>query len=392
VPGRSLPDTHVVSPLARGLYYPDGQMRDEVYNYGSYKQSKMFAAGVTCSDCHEPHAAKLRASDDGVCLQCHAADKYAAITHHHHEAVNRPLSCASCHMPERTYMVVDRRHDHSFRVPRPDLSAKLGTPNACNDCHADKSAQWAVSAIETWYGTNRKGWQRYAEAFHSAWTDQADAAALLGAVAGDANTPAFARASALTELAPYLSPANINLARSALADPDPMVRIGALDMLANVSPSQIWPLVAPLLTDSNRGVRIRAAALLATVPTASQPAGDREPCRPQNLAARRLYGRRATDADRPRHLAFGRRVGDEQLAGHRQLLRQRQGGAVDALRRPRRRNLFRHGQAGACAADRADETTVSFSISAASLQKSKRTRNWLPSTARCPVRVSITMR
>ena len=296
VPGRFLSDTHVVSPLARGLYYPDGQMRDEVYNYGSFKQSKMFAAGVTCGDCHEPHAAKLRAPGDGVCLQCHAPDKYAAESHQRHGSANPPLACVSCHMPERTYMVVDRRHDHSFRVPRPDLSVKLGTPNACNDCHADKSAQWAVSAIETWHGTNRRGWQRYAKAFHSAWTDQADAAALLGAVAGDANTPAFARASALTELAPYLSPANINLARRALADPDPMVRIGALDMLANVSPSQIWPLVAPLLTDSNRGVRIHAAALLAAVPSASQPPADREPFK---RAAAEFVAAQRLNADRP---------------------------------------------------------------------------------------------
>src|SRR5262249_31474350 len=152
---------------------------------------------------------------DGVCLQCHAADKYAAVTHHRHEAVQPPLACASCHMPERSYMVVDRRHDHSFRIPRPDLSAKLGTPNACNDCHADKSAQWAASAVEAGNGANRKGWQKSAEAFHPAWTGQADAAALLGVVAADPNTPPFARASALTELAPYVSPANINLARSA---------------------------------------------------------------------------------------------------------------------------------------------------------------------------------
>jgi predicted CXXCH cytochrome family protein len=296
VPGRSLSDTHVVSPLARGLYYPDGQMRDEVYNYGSFKQSKMFAAGVTCGDCHEPHTAKLRAPGDGVCLQCHASDKYASATHHRHEGANPPLACASCHMPERTYMVVDRRHDHSFRVPRPDLSARLGTPNACNDCHADKSAQWAASAIETWHGANRKGWQKYAEAFHSAWSDQIDAAALLAVVASDASTPAFARASALSELVPYVSPANINLARSALADPDPMVRIGALDMLANIPAAQIWPLVSPLLTDSNRGVRVRAAALLAAVPRASQPPADRqsfERAAAEFIAAQRL------NADRP---------------------------------------------------------------------------------------------
>src|SRR5262249_59595941 len=103
VPGRGLWDTHVVPPLARGLYHADGQMLDEVYTYGSFKQSKMFAAGVTCGDCHEPHAAKLRAPADGLCLQCHAADKYAAATHHRHEAASPPLACASCHMPARTY-------------------------------------------------------------------------------------------------------------------------------------------------------------------------------------------------------------------------------------------------------------------------------------------------
>jgi predicted CXXCH cytochrome family protein len=296
VPGRWLSDTHVVSPLARGLYHADGQMLDEVYNYGSFKQSKMFAAGVTCGDCHEPHAAKLRASGDGVCLQCHAADKYAAATHHHHEAASPPLACASCHMPERSYMVVDRRHDHGFRVPRPDLSAKLGTPNACNDCHGDKTAQWAASAIERWHGPHRKGLQNYAEAFHATWTGRSDAAALLGKVAADPSAPSFARASALTELAPRLSPANIGLARAGLSDPDPMVRIGALDMLANVSAAQIWPLVSPLLTDSNRGVRIRAAALLAAVPTASQPAADRE--RFERAAAEFIAAQRL-NADRP---------------------------------------------------------------------------------------------
>ncbi len=190
------------SPLSRGLYHADGQMLDEVYNYGSFKQSRMFAAGVTCSDCHEPHSAKLRAPDGGVCLQCHAAEKYTAVAHHHHEGVDPAPTCVSCHMPARTYMVVDVRHDHGFRIPRPDLSAKLGTPNACNDCHADKSPEWASAAIESWHGQNRKGFQNYAEAFRAAWSASADAPALLAAVASNAATPAIARASALTELAP----------------------------------------------------------------------------------------------------------------------------------------------------------------------------------------------
>jgi tetratricopeptide (TPR) repeat protein len=307
VPGRWLSDTHVVSPLAHGLYEADGQMRDEVYNYGSFKQSKMFAAGVTCSDCHEPHSGKLRASGDAVCQQCHAPEKYAAASHHHHAFPTNPpqagegrevapLACASCHMPARSYMVVDQRHDHSFRIPRPDLSAKLGTPNACNDCHADKPPQWAASAIESWYGAERKGFQRYAQAFHAAWTDQADAEALLSAVVADRNTPAFARAGALGALASHSSPAGIDLARSALSDPDPMVRIGALDMLANFPAAQLWPVVSPLLSDSSRGVRIRAAALLAAVPTAIQPGADRE--RFEHAAAEFVAAQRL-NADRP---------------------------------------------------------------------------------------------
>jgi Flp pilus assembly protein TadD len=296
VPGRPLSDTHLVATLTRGLYDADGQMRDEVYNYGSFKQSRMFAAGVTCSDCHEPHSAKLRAAADGVCRQCHAADKYAAASHHRHESAKSPPTCVSCHMPERTYMVVDRRHDHSLRVPRPDLSVKLGTPNACNDCHADKSAQWAAAAIEGWHGPQRKGFQNYAEAFQAAWSDRADAAAMLAAIAANPGVPGFVRASALTGLAPHVSAANVELARAGLSDRDPMVRIGALDMLAAVPAAQTWPLVAPLLADSSRGVRVRAAALLAAVPTASQPPADRaqfERAEAEFIAAQRL------NADRP---------------------------------------------------------------------------------------------
>jgi predicted CXXCH cytochrome family protein len=295
-PGQSLSDTHVVSSLARGLYHADGQMLDEVYNYGSFKQSKMFAAGVTCSDCHEPHAAKLRVSGDGVCLQCHATDKYEVATHHHHEGVTPAVTCASCHMPASTFMVIDKRHDHGLRIPRPDLAAKLATPNACSGCHTDKSAEWAASTVDRWHGPNRKGFQNYAEAFTAAWSDQPNAANLLAAVAADSTAPAFARAGALTELSSRASPSSINLARKSLSDPDPMVRIAALDMLEAVPVAQVWPLASPLLTDSNRGVRIRAAALLAAVPTATLSPPDRERF---ERAADEFIAAQRFNADRP---------------------------------------------------------------------------------------------
>ena len=298
VPGRSLSQTHVVEPLARSTYHVDGQIRDveEPYNYTPFKQSKMFAAGVTCSDCHEPHSSKLRFSGDGVCLQCHASGKYADAKHRHHAGVDQPPTCISCHMQARTYMVVDTRHDHSFRVPRPDLSVKLGTPNACNDCHRDKPAQWAAATVEGWFGPTREGFQTYAAAFHAARNDAADAATLLAAVAADGNAPAVARASALVELAAHVSPANIGAARTSLADPDPLVRIGALDMLGSLPANQVWPWVAPLLADPVRGVRIRAASLLAAVPAASQPVADRARF---DSAAKEFVTAQRANAERP---------------------------------------------------------------------------------------------
>jgi Tetratricopeptide repeat len=214
------------------------------------------------------------------------------IAHHHHDKADPALS----HMPARTYMVVDTRHDHSFRIPRPDLSTKLGTPNACTDCHTDKSAEWAALAIERWYGPNREGFQNYAEAFHVAWTDQPDAAKLLAAVASDGKAPAFVRAGALTELGSRVSPPIINLAQRSLSDPDPMVRIGALDMLEDAPAAQLWPIVSPSLSDPSRGVRIKAVSLLAGVPSEGLSASDRE--RFEHVAEEFIAAQRL-NADRP---------------------------------------------------------------------------------------------
>ena len=147
VHGKSPLDTHRLALLDDDLYWNDGQMRDEVYNWGSFLQSKMYAQGVTCSDCHDPHSLKLKATGNAVCAQCHQPAKYDAPAHTHHAAGTPGAACATCHMPTTTYMVVDPRHDHSMRIPRPDLSVQLGTPNACTNCHAKKSPQWAADAI-----------------------------------------------------------------------------------------------------------------------------------------------------------------------------------------------------------------------------------------------------
>jgi len=265
-PGQPLLDAHLPALLSEHLYEADGQMRDEVYNYGSFLQSKMFANGVSCGDCHEPHSLKLRAPGNGVCLQCHLASKYDNKTHHHHNENTTATSCPACHMPQRTYMGVDLRHDHSFRIPRPDLSMELGTPNTCNDCHRDKSAKWAAQAIESWFGAERKGFQHYARAFNAAHAQQLQAPELLRQIAIDTQQPNIARATASAELANYLTPALANALLPALQSNDPLLRLGAVRGLANASLEQRWSWLAPLLSDPVLAVRIEVAAQLAGVP------------------------------------------------------------------------------------------------------------------------------
>ena len=122
LPSTPLLDSYAPADLEPGLYHADGQIDGEVFEYGSFVQSRMFHAGVTCSDCHEPHGLALRAEGNALCGQCHMPAKFDTAEHHHHEPDSVGAKCVNCHMPTKTYMMVDRRRDHSLRVPRPDLS------------------------------------------------------------------------------------------------------------------------------------------------------------------------------------------------------------------------------------------------------------------------------
>jgi Flp pilus assembly protein TadD len=273
--GKNLLETHLPALLDTGTYYVDGQIQAEVYEYGSFLQSKMYHQGVTCSDCHEPHSLQLRASGKAVCVQCHVAEKYAARSHHFHAPESSGASCIACHMPPTTYMVIDRRHDHSLRLPRPDLSAAFGIPNACNTCHTERSVTWAAAQVRQWYGNDPMGYQRYAEALQAGRTGQPGAAGLLAALAADATQPAIARATALSQLRAYPGPAAIELVRSGLQDPDPLVRRAALQSMEGIPAQDRLPLAGPALADPNRAVRIEAARLLAPLPSNAIPAEQR---------------------------------------------------------------------------------------------------------------------
>ena len=267
--GQLLADSHLPVFLTPDLFEDDGQMKDEVFNTSSFQQSKMFAKGVVCTDCHDPHSGKLKAAKSEVCSQCHAPEKFAAAGHSGHAPGPSSPDCIACHMPVRTYMVADPRHDHSFRIPRPDLTVKTGAPNTCTSCHAGRDAAWAAAAVERWHGPVRKGFQNYAEAFHAARLDLPEARTLLLNVAKDPSAPAIARATALLQLRDRPSAAVDAEVERSLRDADPMVRIGALRALEALPPESRWERGKASLSDPVRAVRLEAAALLAGLPAES---------------------------------------------------------------------------------------------------------------------------
>lgn len=264
--GQPLAQTHRVALIDEGLYHADGQILDEVYEYGSFLQSRMYAAGVTCSDCHDPHSGQLRAAGNAVCAQCHQAAHYEAAEHHRHKAGTAATQCVACHMIERNYMVVDGRRDHGFRVPRPDLSERFGTPNACNDCHAERSSKWAAGAVVKWFGPERRRGPIYVEAIHAGRTARADAEGTLRATIENPSLPAIARATALTLLPRYLTPESLPAVETALQDTHELVRRSALQALEALDPQMRVPRATSLLTDPVRTVRLEALGVLLDAP------------------------------------------------------------------------------------------------------------------------------
>ncbi|MDX2306666.1 MAG: tetratricopeptide repeat protein [Hyphomicrobium sp.] len=258
-----------------GLYHADGQQRDEVYTYGSFVQSRMHAAGVTCSDCHNPHSGKLRQQGNAVCAQCHAPTTFDTERHYHHAKNSAGSKCVSCHMPTGAYMGIDHRHDHSMRVPRPDRTALLGTPNACAACHTDKTATWASDAIKAWVGTPKGGFQDFAEAFDLGQRMAPGAQAALSAIVSTPASSSIARASALGRLARLPSPQVLELAASSLRIDDPNVKTAAVAIVSGADAATRNELLVPLLRDRSRVVRMDAARALTRRPSAEVSGDDR---------------------------------------------------------------------------------------------------------------------
>ncbi|MEX2579079.1 MAG: tetratricopeptide repeat protein [Verrucomicrobiales bacterium] len=261
--GESFHDTHVPSVISDQLYHHDGQIDEEVYVYGSFVQSKMYHAGVRCTDCHDPHTSKLVAQGNALCLQCHQAEPYNTPAHHFHPVDSTGASCVECHMPHKAFMVVDDRRDHSLRVPRPDLAAELGTPDACTQCHTDQTREWATEAFKEWWGSAPRN-AHYGEILSEARQGEPGSLERLIALANDLDRPAIVRAAAVETLGQQLPDAeSARVVAARLGDPEPAVRIQALAALQSYPPEQRLEMAADLLDDPVRSVRAEAARVLA---------------------------------------------------------------------------------------------------------------------------------
>jgi Tfp pilus assembly protein PilF len=276
-------DSLLPSLLNEELYFTDGQILEEVYVYGSFTQSKMYRRNVRCSDCHDVHSIKPVKEGNGLCLQCHRAAIYDSKEHHFHKKkgekgdpirskegkvlfeVGTGAECVQCHMPGRYYMGIDYRPDHSFRIPRPDLSIKLGTPNGCNRCHGDKTNQWSDQYITKWYGPGRRA--HYGIIIAAGRRQLSEARQNLIKLAGDPLYPVIVRATALSLLSAYPGDETNQAYELALMDEEALIRRTAVDQLNVSDPQRQTELLAAMLYDPVKAVRLEAARRLTEIPS-----------------------------------------------------------------------------------------------------------------------------
>lgn len=284
---KELLDFMVPQKAIQPFYHADGQILDEDYVYTSFTQSKMFSKDVRCSDCHDVHSVKLKVRGNKLCLDCHQPDLYDTPSHHFHQMpdtnINRLIQntgepgyekgegalCVNCHMSGRFYMGNDYRRDHSFRIPRPDLTLSIGTPNACNDCHKDKSIQWSQQYIEKWYGIKKR--PHYGSAFAAAYFSDTTAISILKGYAQNEVYPLMVRATATALLQNYSDSASFSTIIMALTDPESLIRHAAVMSFHSTQVNNYLKYLAPLLSDPVKAIRIETAYKFSEIPTNMLP-------------------------------------------------------------------------------------------------------------------------
>lgn len=263
VHGQSFLQSHIPATANAVNYYIDGQIKDEDYEYASFLQSKMYAKGVTCINCHDPHSMKIKASGNNLCSSCHSPAKYDGPQHSYHKATGTGNKCVSCHMPTTNYMVVDARLDHSIRIPRPDHSLTMGTPNACNKCHTDKTVKWAADNFTKWFGAKLPAEKDYAELMQNISRYMQESEPSLYTLLSRTQYPAVIRATAMEQFGYYTSERVKGMVLAELKSDDPNLRLNAVKAMNNYPEEIVTGNVPLLLADPVRGVRMEAMNALA---------------------------------------------------------------------------------------------------------------------------------
>jgi len=257
-------DQFTPDPPSAPNYHADGQIKEEVYVYGSFLQSKMFAKGVNCLDCHDKHTMKIKIEGNGLCLQCHRGENYNVKSHHQHQEKSSGAQCVNCHMPETRYMGVDDRRDHSFKIPRPDLSLTYNTPNACIKCHDQQSNQWASEQLISWHGKPKSLLISKQLLMRLNSGQQLSLAQHLSIIADD-QLDIISRASAIQMLT-YTTPSlTAKTLMPYLAHVEALLRLSAAQVGTLLSPVDREKHIGALLNDKLKSVRVAAARTLVSV-------------------------------------------------------------------------------------------------------------------------------
>jgi len=274
-PGDFYSDYYSLALLDENLYHADGQINDEVYVYGSFMQSLMYRKDVRCTDCHDPHTTRIKFEGNKLCAQCHLPAKFDTPVHHHHKVGSQGAQCVECHMPSKKYMVVDPRRDHSIRIPRPDLTVKIGTPNACNNCHnkPDETAEWAAEKVVEWYGPKRKYDPHFGEILAAGREGQPEAKEALVDLTSSKDVGPIVQATAASLLATRYPHREIRGDMEKMLDSrNELVRAAILSAFENWpinSPSDfdaVHDWLAPKFRDSRRLVRTEAGRVSLRIP------------------------------------------------------------------------------------------------------------------------------
>ena len=245
------------------LYYADGQIKEEVFVWGSFNQSKMAQMGVSCIDCHDAHSGKLVKKGNQVCLQCHTADVFDTPKHHGHNTKDEGGKCINCHMPKSVFMGVDARADHAFKIPRPEFTRDYGLPNACTNCHEDQSASWLIDNLDNWF-PQRKGPS-------SLERDIIELNANLTfnhvkLITENPAQPALKKASAIAQLQ-YLESVSATMLLPFLVHTEPLIRLAATQVADQLTQAEKRRVLPVLLSDKYKSIRVAAAyALVGVLP------------------------------------------------------------------------------------------------------------------------------